>query len=225
VSGGTLAARPKSSYKPDVPRRPRATRDTYHHGDLRNALVAAAVELVEGSSPEELTLREVSRRVGVNHRAAYRHFADKTALLAAVAEDGYRELLVAMQSALGELPARAKAAERLMALAVAYVAFAVDQPARYRIMFGRRLNEDGRFNALEELVARAYELLAAELKAGQLSGQFAVTPVRELVFGFWSLAHGFASLAIVRRLKVKRALLEPWSRQVFGPFLSGLSRR
>ena len=68
-----------------MPRRSKATRETYHHGDLRNALVTAAVELVEGSSPEELTLREVSRRVGVNHRAAYRHFEDKTALLAAVA--------------------------------------------------------------------------------------------------------------------------------------------
>jgi AcrR family transcriptional regulator len=156
-----------------VPRRSsKPTRDTYHHGDLRNALVKAAVELVEGSSPEELTLREVSRRVGVNHRAAYRHFKDKTALLAAVAEDGYRELLAAMEGSLTALPSKAKSADRLMALAVAYVTFAIDQPARYRIMFGRRLNEDGRFNELEDLVARAYGLLAGELRAGQAAGHF-----------------------------------------------------
>lgn len=198
-------------------------RDTYHHGDLRNALVAAAVELVEGSSPEELTLREVSRRVGVNHRAAYRHFEDKTALLAAVAEDGYRGLLAAMESAL-QRASKTDAAERLMALAVAYVSFAIDQPARYRIMFGRRLNEDGRFNTLEDLVARAYSLLAGELRAGQVSKQFSDTPVRELAFGVWSLTHGFASLAIVRRLKVKRALVDSWARQVFAPYIEGLAR-
>jgi AcrR family transcriptional regulator len=206
-----------------VPRRPKPARDTYHHGDLRNALVTAAVELVEGSSPEELTLREVSRRVGVNHRAAYRHFEDKTALLAAVAEDGYHALLDAMGQALAKAP-RANARERLMALAVAYVSFAIDQPARYRIMFGRRLNEDGRFPALEDLVARAYDVLATELRAGQLSRQFRETPVRELVFGFWSLTHGFSSLAIVRRLKVKRPLLDGWARTVFAPFVDGLAR-
>jgi AcrR family transcriptional regulator len=208
-----------------VPRRSsKPTRDTYHHGDLRNALVKAAVELVEGSSPEELTLREVSRRVGVNHRAAYRHFKDKTGLLAAVAEDGYRDLLAAMEGALTALPSKAKSGDRLMALAVAYVTFAIDQPARYRIMFGRRLNEDGRFNELEDLVARAYGLLAGELRAGQVAGHFVEHPVRELVFGFWSLTHGFASLAIVRRLKVKRVLLDSWSREVFGPFISGLAK-
>lgn len=207
-----------------MPRRPKQpARDTYHHGDLRNALVAAAVELVEGSSPEELTLREVSRRVGVNHRAAYRHFEDKIALLAAVAEDGYHALLTQMEQALAKAP-RSNASERLMALAVAYVSFAIDQPARYRIMFGRRLNEDGRFPALEDLVARAYSLLAGELRAGQVSRQFRETPVRELVFGFWSLTHGFASLAIVRRLQVKRSLLDGWARSVFAPFVEGLAR-
>lgn len=183
--------------------------------------MVAAVELVEGSSPEELTLREVSRRVGVNHRAAYRHFADKTTLLAAVAEDGYRVLLVELERVLQAMP-KARASERLMALAVAYVSFAIDQPARYRIMFGRRLNEDGRFNELEALVARAYSLLAGELKAGQLNREFVEQPVRELVFGFWSLTHGFASLAIVRRLKVKRSLLDGWSREVFAPYIAGL---
>jgi AcrR family transcriptional regulator len=209
-------------YKRPVPRRVKATRETYHHGDLRNALVTAAVELVEGSSPEELTLREVSRRVGVNHRAAYRHFKDKTALLAAVAEDGYRALLANMKESL-DAARGGDRSERLMRLALAYVTFAIDQPARYRIMFGRRLNEDGRFPALEELVAEAYELLTNEVKAGQTARQLRHVLVRELVFGFWSMVHGFSSLAIVRRLKVKRSLLEPWAREVFEPFFHGLS--
>jgi AcrR family transcriptional regulator len=203
-----------------VPTRARRKRDTYHHGDLRNALVTAATGLITDDSAQ-LTLREVSRRVGVNHRAVYRHFEDLTALLAAVAEEGYRQLLEALSSALDE--ARRVAPERRMeALAVAYVAFAVDHPAHYRIMFGRRLNEDGRFPVLEELVERAYQLIDRELAAGMEAGRFVQRPRRELVFGFWALAHGFASLAIVRRIKVKRTLVEPYVRQIVAPFVAGL---
>ncbi len=205
---------------PSVPTRTRKKRDTYHHGDLRNALVTAAVGLItEGD--EQLTIREVARRVGVNHRAIYRHFEDLTALLAAVAEDGYRQLLEALELALAEAR-RAGPERRMEAVACAYVAFAIDHPAHYRIMFGRRLNEDGRFPVLEELVDRAYALIDQELAAGMEAGRFVLRSRREEVFTFWSLAHGFASLAIVRRIKVKRSLLEPYVRQIVAPIIAGL---
>ena len=184
---------------------------------------ALAVIESEGGNPEQITLREVSRRVGVNHRAVYRHFEDLTALLAAVAEEGYRTLQTEMESAIASLR-RATSERRLRAIASAYLVFAIDHPSQYRIMFGRRLNEDGRFPVLEELVGRAYALLDAEVRAGQESQEFAKTPVLETVFGFWSLAHGFASLTQARRIKVKRALLESWAQQVLGPFFRGLRR-
>ena len=204
-----------------MPTRARKKRETYHHGDLSNALVAAAIEVISTENPEQLTIREVSRRVGVNHRAVYRHFADLTALLAAVAEQGYRQMIVALEEALAPLK-RALPEKRMEALATAYVEFAVDHSAHYRIMFGRRLNEDGRFPVLEELVVKAFELIDAELLAGIESGRFVARPRRELVFAFWSLAHGFASLALVRRIKVKRALVEPYLRQIVAPFIAGL---
>jgi len=72
-------------------------RETYHHGDLRNSLVDAARTLIAASGPEGFTLREVERQVGVNHRAAYRHFEDKRALLAAVAQQGYEALFLDYQ--------------------------------------------------------------------------------------------------------------------------------
>ena len=203
-----------------MPTRARKKRDTYHHGDLRNALVTAAIELITDGD-EQLTLREVSRRVGVNHRAVYRHFEDLTALLAAVAEDGYRQAIEALEATLEE-HRRATPERRIEALAVAYVAFAIDHPAHYRIMFGRRLNEDGRFPVLEELVERAWQLIDRELCAGIDSGRFVSRPRRELFFTFWSLAHGFASLAIVRRIKVKRSLLEAYVKQIVAPFIAGL---
>ncbi len=204
-----------------MPTRAKKKRETYHHGDLSNALVAAAIEVISTENPEQLTIREVSRRVGVNHRAVYRHFADLTALLAAVAEQGYRQLLVALEEALAPLK-RALPEKRMEALATAYVEFAIDHSAHYRIMFGRRLNEDGRFPVLEELVVKAFELIDAEVLAGIESGRFVSRPRRELVFAFWSLAHGFASLALVRRIKVKRALVEPYLRQIVAPFIAGL---
>ena len=204
-----------------VPPRAKAKRETYHHGDLRRALTAAAIDLITRDGTEKLTLREVSRRVGVNHRAVYRHFADLTSLLAAVAEEGYRQLLEALQEALTDTR-RAASPKRMEALACAYIAFAVDHQAHYRIMFGRRLNEDGRFPVLEELVQAAYELIDGEIARGIAQGASVDRPRRELVFGFWSLAHGFASLALVRRIRVKRALLEPYARQIVAPFVSGL---
>lgn len=202
-----------------MPTRARKKRETYHHGDLSTALVVAALEVI--GKEEQLTLREVSRRVGVNHRAVYRHFEDLTSLLAAVAEQGYRQLQVALQEALA-FAKRAPPEKRMEALATAYVGFAIDHPAHYRIMFGRRLNEDGRFPVLEELALQAFSLIDTEILSGIESGKFVERPRRELVFAFWSLAHGFASLALVRRIKVKRMLVDPYVRQIVAPFIAGL---
>lgn len=203
----------------------RPPRSTYHHGDLRNALVSAAIDVISTGGPELITLREVSRRVGVNHRAVYRHFSDLTALLAAVAEQGYRELTAAMSLAVQAVPTRAAPERRVEAIALAYLTFALDHSSHYRIMFGRRLNEDGRFPELEELIAGAYAVIAAEIAKGQATGRFTKLPLRETVFSFWSLTHGFASLTLVRRIKLKRTLLEPYSRHILAPFFAGLLAR
>ncbi len=196
-------------------------RRTYHHGDLRNALLSAGLTLLDEAGPEALTLREVSRRVGVNHRAVYSHFEDLSALLAAVAEHGYRALAAAEETALTLLP-RASPERRIEAVALAYLAFALDHPSQYRIMFGSRLNEEGRFPQLEAEAGRAYDLIAREFAAGQREGRFVRRPLRETVFTFWSLAHGFASLVLVRRIKLRRQLLVPYARQLLAPFLAGL---
>jgi AcrR family transcriptional regulator len=203
--------------------RPSRPRETYHHGDLRTALLAAALELVDSQGPDVLTMREVCRRVGVNHRAAYRHFADKTSLLAAVAEQGYLDLLATIEAAL-LAAGKVKPERRLECIGLAYVAFALDHPAHYGLMFGRRLNEDSRFPELEAIAARAYGLLAGELRAGQVAGAFGAWPLREAVFSLWSLTHGFASLTLARRIKVKRPLLEAYSAQILAPFIAGLKR-
>src|SRR5258706_14773603 len=106
----------------------------YPHGNLRQGLVAAALELSGQRGVPALTLREVARRVGVTHAAPHRHFADRAALVAAVAEQGFRGLRAHMEAVRASAPARA-VSQRLRALGVAYVQYALAHPAHLRVMF------------------------------------------------------------------------------------------
>ena len=108
----------------------------YHHGDLRRALVEAAYALVTEEQDWGFSLREVSRRAGVSHTAAYNHFADKRDLLAAVAAQGFDLLRTRMLDAIAKVKT---ADDALMASGHAYVGFAVEEPALYRLMFGPAL--------------------------------------------------------------------------------------
>src|SRR5688500_15183052 len=118
----------------------------YHHGDLRQALLDAALPLLRKGGPDALTLRAVARAAGVSQTAPYRHFTDRSALVSAVAEDGFQRLqgrLIAAATApartLGKAPETARGG--LQAIALAYVRFALEHPAEYRVMFGGELPE------------------------------------------------------------------------------------
>ena len=185
----------------------------YHHGELRTALVGAALELLAEAGADALSLRAVARRAGVSAMAPYRHYADKEALLAAVAAHGFgglREVLAAAD--------REPAA--LVAQAVAYVRYALQHAALFRLMFGAR-----RLDVSPELtVARdaAYAVLADRVAAE--------TPVQRdreaRVLGCWSLVHGLALLFLDGRIgektetpagEVTRRVAEAMLRPVLGP--------
>jgi AcrR family transcriptional regulator len=205
--------------------RPKAEKRAYHHGDLARALVGSALDLIAKRGPESLTVREVAASVGVTHGAAYRHFADKEALLAAVAEEGYRGLAHKLASA-----ARAASVHppgRVRALAAAYVEFAIARPAHYRVMWGPRFNEDGRFPALEAAISDAFSLVIAEFERGQTTGAFRDDePARDLAIAFWVAAHGYVELVLRRRLKVKSdAVAVAYFEKLLVPFLDGLQKR
>lgn len=138
----------------------------YQHGDLRRALVDAAVQILAEEGSDAFTLREAARRVGVDHRAAYRHFEDKDALLAAVALEGYTRFTVRAEK---ELAGVRGARARLLAIARVYVESAYREPARYRVMTGPRLNEAGRFPELETAIDGVLRLLARELRSRELA--------------------------------------------------------
>src|SRR5438477_2745263 len=100
----------------------------YHHGNLRQALIDGALELIEERGVPALTLREVARRVGVTHAAPKRHFADRSALVAALAEHGFRGLAAHVGLVRSSRRPR-DSAERLRALGVAYIEYAIAHPA------------------------------------------------------------------------------------------------
>lgn len=184
--------------------------------------MTAALELIEARGPEAFTLREVAASVGVTHGAAYRHFEDKTALLAAVSQEGYRALAARLRERAASSEGSSR--ERIRALAAAYVEFALERPAHYRVMWGARLNEDGRFPSLEAAIRVAFDVVAGEMKRGQEDGSFREAPAaRELAIGMWVTAHGYVELVARRRIKVKsqRVAVE-YFQTLFEPFLDGL---
>src|ERR1700722_10555526 len=107
-------------------------RHSYHHGNLREALLQGAIRVIAEVGPAAFTLREVARRAGVSHNAPYRHFRDKDALLSTVAAQGFRELTAGMIQAGAR---RGSALERLKESGLAYVTFAIRKPEHFTVMF------------------------------------------------------------------------------------------
>jgi AcrR family transcriptional regulator len=111
----------------------------YHHGDLRNALVEAAVAAARANGPEAVVVRDMARQVGVSHNAAYRHFASREDLLTAVAEVGLGGLAATMRDELDATPRRRDPAERarqrLRAIGRAYVSYAMAEPGLFRTIW------------------------------------------------------------------------------------------
>jgi AcrR family transcriptional regulator len=151
---------------------------TYHHGDLRPALVRAAQKLLEKAGPEALSLREVARRAGVSHNAPYRHFSGREALLAALAAEGFRRLGEALAATTGR------------AMGEAYVRFALEHPQLFRLMFGGRLRF-ARHRPLAEAAAQPYEALLGAFRA-----QPAIGDPEKAAAAAWALVHGLAHLLL-----------------------------
>jgi AcrR family transcriptional regulator len=200
---------------------PRARPGTYHHGNLRQALVDAALELIADKGARAFTLREAARRAGVSHTAPYRHFADREALLAAVAEEGFRELGARMRAAGAAVadPAAGFAAEGL-----AYVRFAVEKPSHFRVMFGGYITDAQAYPGLVEAGAAAYQHLVEGVRAGQKAGLLRAGDPEELALLPWSVVHGLASLIIDKQLPLAAEQVDAMAARVIAAMGAGLGR-
>jgi AcrR family transcriptional regulator len=162
---------------------------SYHHGDLRAALLRAAMELLEESGETALSLRAVARRAGVSPAAPYRHYADREALVSAVAAVGYRELATRLAVA----HPSPSTPEQLASVAIAYVQFALERPALFRIMFGEPCDRDND----ERVAATAAVSLYVR---GIVQRAFPGADADSLATAIWALVHGLAFLHLDGKL-------------------------
>jgi AcrR family transcriptional regulator len=173
------------------PRRKPASQ--YHHGDLRRALLQEAVRTIATEGIERLTLREAGRRLGVSRSALYRHFADKSALLAAVAREGFQTFADDLQAAWAAAEGSWNGLEQM---GRAYVRFALAHPSHYRVMFGdfRELSEKD--PELHAVAALSFDVLVHALTTLQASGAVRQDEVQLQAQYVWAIVHGVAMLAI-----------------------------
>ncbi|MEV7323824.1 TetR/AcrR family transcriptional regulator [Streptomyces sp. NPDC093970] len=162
---------------------------TYHHGDLRAACLRAARELLEEDGSAGLSLRAVARRAGVSATAPYRHYADREALVSAVAAEGYRELAEYLLAA----HPSPTTPDELAAVAVAYVRFALDRPALFRVMFAEPCDPNS-----EERVAATAAI--SDYVRGIVRGAFPGADADALSVTVWALVHGLAFLHLDGKL-------------------------
>ncbi|HMJ14453.1 MAG TPA: TetR/AcrR family transcriptional regulator [Polyangiaceae bacterium] len=171
--------------------RPRRT--GYHHGDLRRALLEATLQLVATNGPEGFTLRAAAKLAQVSDAAPYHHFADKEALLASVAEEGFQKLHAELEQA-GN--GASDAEERARAMGVAYVLFAVNHPSHFRVMVTRPLAQQAKHVELAKTAAAAFNLVRDALISAVGERQLQRVPAEQLIYTSWALVHGLAFLAI-----------------------------
>ena len=185
----------------------------YHHGQLPASLVQAALDLLAEGGTDAVSLRAVARRAGVSAMAPYRHFASKEALLAAVAVQGFQSLRAVIQAA----DDAASPGQALIEQAVAYVTFALENPALIRLMFGPK--HEGPHPVLDATGDTAFAVLARRVAA-----ETPETADRQAsIFACWSLVHGLAMLLLDNRFaghgsetpaqltrRITATMLTPW---------------
>lgn len=161
-------------------------RKTYHHGDLRAALLEAADAMLDEEDAGAISLREVARRAGVSATATYRHFQDKQALLAALAVKGFMDFGKAI------LQATKNAENPLAAIGQAYVRFALERPGRFRLMYGPAITDRSKHPELQTVLQRIQQGFAKNLEDRKDLGEdSAVASLR-----LWCMVHGLSQLLL-----------------------------
>ena len=167
--------------------------NSYHHGNLRQALLDAAVDAIRESGPENLSLRAIARRVGVSQTAPYRHFADKNDLLAELARQGFDDITRFLTD---QTESQATPAARLQQAATAYISYAIKNPEKYRLIFGNHVARRTDYSELKASGRRCSALFQNLITDGIHSGDFIAADPIILFNTCLAAIHGFAFLCI-----------------------------
>jgi AcrR family transcriptional regulator len=175
-----------------------SSEDRYHHGDLRRALLDEALRVLAKGGFKALSLRDLARRVGVTHAAPYRHFTDKSALVRALAEEGFLALLESTRTASAD--ERIGTAAHMTSIGLGYVRFAVENPSHFRLMFGPIERNGGLVVEIDEALAAAsrasFEALTSAIAACQASGVLRTGDPHVLATSAWAIVHGLSMLLV-----------------------------
>lgn len=167
---------------------PRTAADQpYHHGNLRSAILEAALNALRSKEPSQLSLRDLARSVGVGHSALYAHFRDRDELLAIIARQGFQALSAAMRECLGD----PGTVDRLGALADAYLRFARSNPAYYRAMFLAQNIRPENIGHIKNICEDCLQILIDTLAECRDISQ---ADALDRAVGIWSTLHGVALL-------------------------------
>lgn len=164
--------------------------------DLRRTLLNASLDLIQSEGLEGFSMREVARRAGVSHQAPYHHFTDREAILAEMVGDGFLRLRDDMLHGLDGVK---DPAARLTSIGKTYVAFALEHPALFKLMFRSEMVRQERHEIAQSCAMSAFDVLVDVVNdvAGERGERETPSP---LVLASWSLAHGLATLLIEGKL-------------------------
>jgi AcrR family transcriptional regulator len=174
---------------------------SYHHGNLREELLNISVTILQDEGVDAITMREIARRIGVSHSAAYRHFKDKDTLLSAIAQQGYEELTQRLREVYDtdDVPA----AERFRQIGITYVVHAVTNPARYRLMYGSDAVDRNTNPELRKAARQLAREVLRMIHLCQQQGSLRQENTAQVANAVWSLCHGAAMLVIDGHIRVE----------------------
>lgn len=167
---------------------------TYHHGDLKNALIKAGVEILSKKGIEGLSLRKVAQRAGVSHNAPYSHFPDKQSLIAAISTEGFKKLYDELGIAVSSHPNAPEL--QLHEGALTYVQFALNNTDTFKIMFSGVLEKEREYPAFVEISHKTFERVVEVVRACQEAGLLPTASPELTAVTIWGQIHGIISLAL-----------------------------
>lgn len=167
--------------------------NSYHHGNLREALLHAALDVIRTTGVDSLSLRALARSLGVSQTAPYRHFADKSALLAELATQAFYELTAATSAV---IQSKNSPVTNLQNCGMAYLRYATDNPEKYKLMFGPAIQPRDNFPQLTSAAHQAFTVLVDLIEDGIQQGVFKQHPAALMALSCWSGIHGFSMLTI-----------------------------
>jgi len=166
----------------------------YHHGDLKNALIQAGIEILSKDGVAGLSLRKVALRAKVSHSAPYAHFSDKQSLIAAISTEGFNQLYAELSAA---IEAQASDPEKkLFAATKAYVTFALARTDTFKIMFSGVIEKEKEYPAFVEVSQRTFRLVVDVVRECQKSGLLPAGQTELVAVSLWAQIHGIVSLAL-----------------------------